>query len=214
VSEQPAAMTEARLSPEDLEQRLDVLHAAKAFAELEPITRDLPYAATVGASAVVPRDDLVAGASGPSSSIAIMSGVDRRGEWVVPARHRAVAVMGGVRLDLTRSRFTSAETTIQVFALWGGVEVIVPEDLTVHVEGIGIMGAFDHKAPARTPARRAHRPHRGRRNHGGCLGQVPAQAQRRALGEHAPRRLTGVTRRERARQTQGGLWRRTAAPHR
>jgi hypothetical protein len=31
-----------------------------------------------------------------------------------------------------------------VVAIMGGCEIIVPEDATVRVNGIGIMGAFDH----------------------------------------------------------------------
>jgi hypothetical protein len=34
--------------------------------------------------------------------------------------------------------------TLNVVAIMGGVEIIVPEDATVRVTGIGIMGGFDH----------------------------------------------------------------------
>jgi hypothetical protein len=146
------AMAEGRLTVAELEERLDTVYAAKTFAELEPVTRDLPVhmpqpTPPQRAAAVPAR---VGGAGGPASSIAVMSGVDRRGEWVVPAHHSAVAIMGGVKLDLTEATFAAQETTIQIFTFWGGVDVIVPEDVVVRVDGIGFMGAFDDKTRAST----------------------------------------------------------------
>jgi hypothetical protein len=147
-------MAEGRIEVTELEERLDAVYAAKTFADLEPITRDLPvqapHALARPAAAPVPSNRL-GGVGGPSQSIAIMSGVDRKGEWVVPAHHNVVAVMGGVQLDLTYARFTSEHTTIQVFAFWGGVEIRVPDDIHVQVDGFGFMGAFEDKtlgAPA------------------------------------------------------------------
>src|ERR1043165_670252 len=37
-----SAMAEGRLEMSELEERLDAVYAAKTFADLEPITRDLP----------------------------------------------------------------------------------------------------------------------------------------------------------------------------
>jgi hypothetical protein len=54
--------------------------------------------------------------------------------------------MGGVRLDLRHAQFSLPEVTIQAYALMGGVEIIVPEDIEVDVAGIGFMGGFDHRA--------------------------------------------------------------------
>ncbi len=36
--------------------------------------------------------------------------------------------------------------TIHAYALMGGVQIIVPEDIDVDVAGIGLMGGFDHSA--------------------------------------------------------------------
>jgi hypothetical protein len=72
-----------------------------------------------------------------------MSGVSRRGSWVVPPEYTAVAVMGGVELDLTSATLASREVVIRVVAVMGGVEVIVPPDIAVMVDGFGLMGGFD-----------------------------------------------------------------------
>ncbi|MBP2322740.1 hypothetical protein JOF56_003125 [Kibdelosporangium banguiense] len=146
------AMAEGRLEMAELEERLDAVYAAKTFADLEPVTRDLPLQAPhpvappFQAPVPAPSARVVHGVTpGPSQSIAIMSGVERKGEWVVPAHHNVVAVMGGVDIDLRYARLTAQETTIQVFAFWGGVDIKVPDDIQVQVDGVGFMGAFEDK---------------------------------------------------------------------
>ncbi|MEU6152373.1 DUF1707 domain-containing protein [Actinosynnema sp. NPDC047251] len=147
---------EGRLDLHELDERLGAVYAARTYGELAPLTSDLGMGLPAANLPSPVRQHLPAsrigsgGITGPSTSIAFWSGVDRRGEWVVPANHTVVAIMGGVELDLSKARFESAETTINVFAFWGGVEIYVPEDVTVRVDGAGIMGAFDdttHKTP-------------------------------------------------------------------
>jgi hypothetical protein len=78
--------------------------------------------------------------------VGIMSGFRRGGAWIVPERFTALALWGGGKLDLREARFAGAQVRIRVFALWGGIAVVVPDDLDVRVNGIGFMGAFSHKA--------------------------------------------------------------------
>ena len=78
-------------------------------------------------------------------SLAILSGARRKGIWVVPPVYTAVAFLGGVEMDLREARFSEREAKIRVFALLGGVHIVVPEDIEVEVAGIGILGEFDHK---------------------------------------------------------------------
>ncbi|MFI9816998.1 DUF1707 SHOCT-like domain-containing protein [Saccharothrix variisporea] len=145
------AHSEGRLDLHELDERLGQVYAAKTYGELVPLTADLGMTGVVVPQPVqqvqpyqqhLPSSRVVGGA-GPSTSIAFWSGVDRKGEWVVPASHSVVAIMGGVALDLSRARFAQEHTTITVFAFWGGVEIYVPEDVTVRVDGTGIMGAFE-----------------------------------------------------------------------
>ena len=117
------AAGDGRLTMDELDERLDAVYAAKTYAELEPITHDLPDAGTVHAPAVppAPAGDPARFGGEPTSNaaVAILGGFSRKGEWVVPK-------------DFT------------AFCFMGGAEVIVPEDATVRVTGIGIMGAFEH----------------------------------------------------------------------
>ncbi len=54
------------------------------------------------------------------------------------------AVMGGCELDL-RHASMSGEAVIDIFAIWGGVHIKVPEDWSVSVQGLPIMGAIEDK---------------------------------------------------------------------
>jgi hypothetical protein len=73
-----------------------------------------------------------------------MGGTTRSGVWEVGAKHTAFAMWGGVDIDLRQARFTERETVIYANAIWAGIDVIVNAYTNVIVEGIGIMGAFDH----------------------------------------------------------------------
>ncbi|WP_215547036.1 DUF1707 SHOCT-like domain-containing protein [Amycolatopsis sp. CA-230715] len=121
-----------QLTLDELEDRLAHLYAAKTLVETEAVVADLQ---TRPVAAAEP-------AQGPKRSFAVLSGVDRRGEWTLPPRHRAVAFWGGATIDLRYARLISARTRISAFAIMGGIEIIAPEDLTVEVGGTGLMGGF------------------------------------------------------------------------
>ena len=142
------AAGDGRVSMEELDERLDAVYAAKTYAELEPITRDLPAPGTpnMPASAAAPAGDPARFGGVPTShtAVAILGGFSRRGDWVVPKQFNAVAILGGGEIDLREARFAEPVVTLNVVAILGGVEITVPEDATVRVTGIGIMGGFDH----------------------------------------------------------------------
>lgn len=137
-----------RLTMEELEERLEIAYSAKTYAELEPLTRDLPASGATpplpAASGYGATSPLVGGT--PSSrrwSIAIMSGSHRRGRWVVPRRYNAFSFWGGVVLDLREATFAEQETVIRANAFMAGIDVLVPEGVDLHVEGFGLMGGYD-----------------------------------------------------------------------
>ena len=143
------ATGQGRLTFDELEERLGRAYAAKTYADLEEVTHDLPgpgvrtpAPATGGA---FPAERL-GGSAGGKLAVAIMSGAQRRGPWVVPPTVAAFAMMGGIELDLRHARFSEREVTIQAYAFMGGVEIIVGDDVDVDVSGIGFMGAFEHGA--------------------------------------------------------------------
>lgn len=148
------AMAEGRLEVAELEERLDKVYAAKTFGDLEPLLRDLPVggqavqlpAPVAGTSPVPMPSNRIGGRGTSSGAVAIMSGTDRKGVWTVPPTFTSFAMMGGIELDLTHARFEEAETTIQAFAFMGGIDIYVPDDIVVQVNGVGFMGAFENHA--------------------------------------------------------------------
>jgi hypothetical protein len=144
------AVAEGRLDMAEFEERLEAAYTSRTYAELEPLTRDLP---ATGSTAPVPTAGPVSsgawaervGGGGTSSwAVAIMSGFQRRGQWTVPARFTSFAFWGGGEIDLREARFSEREIVIRCIAIMGGMNVIVPPGVEVDVRGIGIMGGFDH----------------------------------------------------------------------
>jgi hypothetical protein len=146
------AAGDGRLTMEELDERLDAVYAAKTYAELEPITRDLPQAGAVHAPAPAPAPapagDLsrIGGTPSSNGAFAILGGFSRKGEWVVPKEFSAVAILGGGEIDLRDARFAEPVVTIHAVTILGGIEITVPDDVTVDVTGVGILGAFEHVA--------------------------------------------------------------------
>jgi hypothetical protein len=143
------AMSEGRLTMDELQERLDVVYASKTIGELEPLTHDLPVPVRLvrpGPAAGSPSADRVGGTPTSTMAVAVMSGAERKGVWVVPRQFTAVAFWGGIELDLTKARYAEGEVVITAVAIMGGVEIIVDPDTTVLVNGVGIMGGFNDKA--------------------------------------------------------------------
>jgi hypothetical protein len=65
---------------------------------------------------------------------------------VAPPELTAVAILGGGEIDLRDARFAEHTVTINTVTIMGGIQITVPEDADVQVNGIGIMGGFDHSA--------------------------------------------------------------------
>jgi hypothetical protein len=142
------AMAEGRLTVGELDERLQQTYAAKTLGELVPLTADLPITAASVLPSPAPASmpsQRIGGTPSGQHAFAMMSGFRRDGVWVLPRYYSVFVFMGGGELDLTQASFAEAEATIQVIAFMGGVEIIVPDDITVRVTGFGFMGAFDHK---------------------------------------------------------------------
>ncbi|MFC6286168.1 DUF1707 domain-containing protein [Nocardioides sp. GCM10027113] len=153
------AAGEGRLDLEELDERLESTYAAKTYADLVPITADLPV--RHDDHPPVPRPQ-PAGPLVPAarhdSSVAILGGCSRKGVWEVGPTHTAFAFCGGVDIDLREARFTSRETVINANAIWGGVDIYVNEWTNVVVEGVGIMGAFEQGRDKVAPQLRPDSP--------------------------------------------------------
>ncbi|GHF43666.1 hypothetical protein GCM10018790_21620 [Kitasatospora xanthocidica] len=139
------AYAEGRLDADEHAERIEAAYAAKTFGELAPLTRDLPARplsfekAPLGAVAT-PQPP--ARQESPAV-VAIFGGASRKGRWRVGSHLKAFAAFGGVEIDLSDAVFESPEVEIVVMAMFGGVEVRVPENVTLQGGGVGLFGGFD-----------------------------------------------------------------------
>lgn len=143
------------LSDARLEERLDRAHAAASVEELRSLVSDLPVlhagAPVAGASTQhVPST----GSYNAESQVivGIMGGAERKGAWSPARMTTVIAVMGGVDLDMREAHFAPGVTEINVLAIMGGVEIVVPPGVHVDCSGIGIMGGFCQKGHSDAPA--------------------------------------------------------------
>ena len=87
-------------------------------------------------------------ASGDSNSVvsglAVLGGVARGNNSRAFRGGNLTAVMGGCELDL-RQAAIHGEAALDVFAMWGGIEIRVPEDWTVVGRVTPLLGGFDDK---------------------------------------------------------------------
>jgi hypothetical protein len=143
-----AAYAEGRLSREEHDERIDQLMAAKTFDDLLPITQDLVI---VGPPAPVatPQSssrfaiDTTGQNAESDKMIAIFGGVTRKGRWRVRKNTHALALFGGMDLDLRDAIFEAPVVEISGFWCFGGLDMKVPEGIEIQDQTAGIFGGTD-----------------------------------------------------------------------
>ena len=93
-------------------------------------------------SAVAPPAD--ADGNSRMSAMAILGGVARGNNSKTFRAADLVAIMGGCEIDLRKAAI-NGEAVIDVFAIWGGIEIRVPEDWTVVTQVTPLLGGVDDK---------------------------------------------------------------------
>ena len=93
------------------------------------------------------RSDIpVADPSAIISSFAFMAGVKRQSSSLAFRGGDANAIMGGIELDLRNAKIADGEeAVIDAFAMWGGVEIAVPDNWRVVGKVMPLMGGFEDK---------------------------------------------------------------------
>ena len=114
----------------------------------QPVSPLVP-ASERGSSPMVIAEALVPDRRG---AVAFLSSTNRDGDWILPRSFRVVAFMGNVELDLTNVRLGSGESHIEIRCIFGNVEITVPPDLRIEVEGQPFVGIFEvtRSAPSTT----------------------------------------------------------------
>src|SRR4051794_16798451 len=93
------AAGDGRIDIDELDQRLEATYAARTYADLVPITADLPTGDQLPWQPPALPSPVVPGPAS-ESHVAILNGLDRKGAWVMPRRMWVFAMVGGAALAL------------------------------------------------------------------------------------------------------------------
>lgn len=153
------AYAEGRLDAAEYEERMQDALAAKTYRDLLPVVRDLPIdpsrlprppglygpppANLPVARPKVPVPVPTSGFTFDNSLLAIFGSAKRTGAWQVPATLPSLALFGEVKLNLVDAVLPGMVTEFKCNAVFGSVELIVPDALNVEVNGVGVFGSFE-----------------------------------------------------------------------
>lgn len=149
VEQLRVAAGDGRLTPEELDQRLEAALTARTYSELAALTADLPESGQPAAVAPVQAKDLVRIDQRGSSTT-------RSGRWVVPASIEARVVGGNVTLDFTQAVITYPTLPLEAEVRGGNLTLVVRPGITVDADDLSVVGGnvrfrrgTDQPAPAR-----------------------------------------------------------------
>jgi hypothetical protein len=123
---------EGRLTLEELAERVELADAARTRSDLDKLTADLP--ATSATAPPAPRS-----AKDRRWVVAVMGGEARKGRWRPSRRTNAIAVMGGIDIDLREAELADGAEFLAV-GVMGAVSIIVPEGVSVEMSGFALLG--------------------------------------------------------------------------
>lgn len=144
LAELESALGTQSIGSEEYRQRAEVARRASDEAELESVRPSLSGEAPARVAAPGARAPARATGDETGFVFACMGGSVRKGPWEPPETLYALSLMGGVELDFRQAAFLEGLTEVAILAVMGGVKIVVPDDVDVEVNGIGIMGSFEH----------------------------------------------------------------------
>ena len=166
-----------RLTLDEFSERVETVYAARFGQELVAVREDCPTPPCRG-----PRR----GRKATRVTLAVFSHVGRRGRLRLRRRTAAISAFADIDFDLREAQVDRPETSVIVLALFGNVDVYVPEAVNVDLGGLTIFGHSRELGAGRGPARRPYHPRpdpRMLRDHRSLEG---AAARARQLQRHHP----------------------------
>jgi hypothetical protein len=128
------AAGDGRLSLDELDERIELAMAARTYAELVPLTADLPAAGSpLSTSPAVPAR--------PKELARIDCGsghVKRDGRWVVPQRMEIKVASGHVLLDFTEAVITHPLLSINAEVRSGHLRIVTRPGIEVDADEVAI----------------------------------------------------------------------------
>lgn len=135
-----------RIELEDMERRMEIAARARTAADLEAALAGITPAAKAAVPAAPVSTAVAPARERPRRTLAFLGGHRRAGRWSAPAYQKASAVMGGIQLDYREAVMAQGESELELSVFWGGVQIIVPPDLEVEVEGSAFLGGIHNGA--------------------------------------------------------------------
>jgi hypothetical protein len=143
------AAGDGRLSPEELDERLELALTARTYDELAALVTDLPAVGT----AVSPATPLSPALATPEPKDLVRlhcsSGhAERQGRWVVPSRMDLKVTSGHIRLDFTQAVITAPALHIDADVRSGHITLITKPGIVVDADDVTVRsGHVQVRAP-------------------------------------------------------------------
>ncbi len=136
---------------EEFEGLLDAVNRCSTVGELRELLSKLPpvessepatdmIPARGGAPVVVDADRV----RPHGFLISILGATNRSGRWIPARKNFAFGVLGGISLDFREALLGSGITDVNLLAVLGGIEIIVPPEMAVEVDGMAALGGFEY----------------------------------------------------------------------
>ena len=153
VEQLRVAAGDGRLSPEELDERLELALTARTYAELAALVADLPAAGAAVSPAPLSPTSLspMVAPSAPKDLIRLhcSSGrAERRGRWVVPNRMDLKVSSGHITLDFTEAVIVQRMLHIDAEVRSGHITLITKPGIVVDADDVTVRnGRVQVRAP-------------------------------------------------------------------
>ena len=135
---------DGRLNLDEFAERVGTVFDARTRSELDVVLSDLPELA-VNAAPATPAEKERRHKRAVRWTLGILGSGSQKGRWRVEGETNALAIMGGVLIDLRQAEIEGDEVVITATAFMGGVDILVPEGVEVVMTGFSFMGSRDCK---------------------------------------------------------------------
>lgn len=122
-----------RLTTEEFSERVERAYAARVGTDLDVVLEGLPGGGVEATTGLVK-------ARASRFSAAMLSHVVRRGRRRLRGWTVAASALGDLDLDLREAELEKDQTTVNVLAVFGNVDVYVPDQIAVTLGGLGLVG--------------------------------------------------------------------------
>lgn len=146
-----SAYAEGRITGDEHAARMQAAAAAETFDDLVPLTRDLVAFDQSATPAPAWSSAPSQGGGEPELIVTLFGATERRGRWQ-PRRNLSVLnLFGATTLDLREATFTDNTCEVNVFCLFGAVDVLAPEGTNLENRTLAVFGSSSAKATPPVP---------------------------------------------------------------